>query len=232
MATYPAKGNKEFTKVPAGTHLAVCTLVADVGLQPGSSKFPDPKIRIFFRFEIPSERIAYEKDGVEVEGPAVIYHNYTASMNAKSNMRKGIESWRGAKFTDAEAELFDVRKLLGQSCMIQVVHTEDGQYANVANIMAPPRGTPKLKPEGTCVYYGPDDDAQYDMLPKFLKEKVDNQLSGGAAQNPTTAKTSTPTTSRPTQSNPNDAYADAMADKQARKAAGEFVDDDVTDIPL
>ena len=209
MATYSAKGGKDFAKVSAGTHLAVCTLVADVGLQPGSPKFPDPKVRIFFRFEIPSERIAYEKDGVEKEGPAVIYHNYTASMNAKSNMRKGIESWRGKKFTDPEAELFDVRDLLGKSCMVQVVHTDDGQYANVANIMAPPKGTPKVKAEGTLVYYGPDDDSQYDTLPKFLKDKADNQLDP-------LSKPNSPRTSKA------DAEADAIVAQQAAK--DEFED--------
>lgn len=176
MGTYSAKGGKDFEKASEGTHMACCTLVADVGLQPGSGQFPDPKVKVFFRFEIPSERIQYEKDGKEVEGPVVIYSNYTASMNTKSNMRKAIESWRGAKFTDQEAELFDIRKLLGQTCLIQIVHTPDGKYANVANIMAPPKGTPKLKPENTCIYFGIDDDKAYDQLPKFLKEKWDNQL--------------------------------------------------------
>jgi hypothetical protein len=92
-------------------------------------------------------------------------------------MRKQIESWRGAKFTDEQAELFDVKKLVGQSCMLQVVHTPDGKYANVNNIMAPPKGTPKVKPENPAVYYGPDDDAHFDQLPKFLQKKVEEQLS-------------------------------------------------------
>ena len=222
MATYSAKGGKEFAKVPAGTHMAVCTLVADVGLQPGSPKFPDPKVRIFLRFEIPSERITYEKDGVEHEGPAVIYHNWNASMNPKATMRKHIESWRGSKFTDADAEQFDVRKLLGQTCLVQVVHTEDGQYANVANIMAPPKGTPKVKAEGTLVYYGPDDDTQYDALPAFLCKKVDEQL-GEATATPTGGKTTSPRSATST----TDAEADAIAAQQAAKAAGA---DDFNDI--
>lgn len=208
MATYPAKGGKEFTKASAGTHLAVCTLVADVGLQPGAGAFPDPKIKVFFRFEIPSERLKYEKDGAEVDGPAVIYHNYAASMNPKANMRKGIESWRGAKFTDVEAEKFDVRKLLGQTCLLQIVHTPDGQYANVANIMAPPKGTPKLMQEGTLVYYGPDDDKQYDSLPKFLQKKVDEQLDQSGTKS---APSANPT---PARTNPEDQFADAEAARQ------------------
>lgn len=226
MATYSAKGGKEFAKVSAGTHMAVCTLVADVGLQPGSPKFPDPKVRIFLRFEIPSERITYEKDGVEHEGPAVIYHNWNASMNPKATMRKHIESWRGSKFTAADAEQFDVRKLLGQTCLVQVVHTEDGQYANVANIMAPPKGTPKVKAEGTLVYYGPDDDTQYDALPAFLRKKVDEQLGEAVAQPSNRMSVSTSTTGS-RQNGGSDAEADAEAARQAAKAAGADEFDDI-----
>jgi len=220
MATYPAKGGKDFVKAPAGTHLAICTLVADVGLQPGAGAFPDPKIKVFFRFEIPSERISYEKDGTEVEGPQVIYHNYAASMNPKSNMRKGIESWRGAKFTDAEAERFDIKNLLGKTCLLQIVHTPDGQYANVSNIMAPPKGTAKLKAEGKLVYYGPDDDSQFNDLPKFLQKKAVEQLDPPTS--PKGAKISKP-------GNPEDAFADSEAERQADKAAGRdaFEDEEI-----
>lgn len=217
MASYSAKGGKEFHKASAGTHLAVCTLVADVGLQPGFGVNPEPKVRVFFKFEIPSERLKYEKDGVEVEGPAVIYHNYTASMNPKANMRKGIESWRGAKFTDSEAEQFDIRNLVGKTCMIQVVHTPDGQYANVANIMAPPKGTAKLKPEGKTVYYGPDDDRQYDDLPNFLRKKVDEQLDPTSrASTGSTSKTSATPSSKP-----EDVFADEEADRQMQRATAK-----------
>lgn len=233
MATYPAKGGKDFAKVSAGTHLAVCTLVADVGLQPGSGMYPEPKVKVFFRFEVPSERTEYEKDGQAMEGPMVIYHNYVASMNPKANMRKAIESWRGAKFTDAEAEKFDVRKLAGQTCMIQVVHTADGQYANIANIMAPPKGTAKLKPEGTAIYYGPDDDSHYNELPKFLQKKVDEQLDHPLTSSPKV--TSTPSA---TSTSVDDAFADAEAARQAAKGKAklppgdQFEDDDLDQVPF
>lgn len=176
MATYSAKGGADFEKVPEGTYLAVCSLVADVGLQPGSGQFPDPKVKVYFRFEIPSERIKYEKDGKEIDAPAIIYANYTASMGTKANLRKIVESWRGKSMTDAEAEQFDVANVLGATCMLQVVHSKDGKYANVKNVMKPMAGAAKLKPEGKAIYFGPDDDAAYELLPKFLKEKWENQL--------------------------------------------------------
>lgn len=199
MATYAAKGGgKDFEKCEEGTHMAVCTLVADVGLQPGNPKFtgvvdkngkPDsrglPTPKVYLRWEVPGQRITYERDGVETEGPAIIYANFRASMNEKATLRKMIESWRGKGFTDAEAEQFDVRNLIGQTCMLQVVHSDDGQYANVKNVMAPPKGTPKLAPEGKTLYFGPDDDAAYNELPNFLKEKWDGQLDNKPAPAPT-----------------------------------------------
>jgi len=176
--TYKATGGAEFEKVPAGTHIAVCNLVADVGLQPGSAAFPDPKRKLFLRFEVPSERTTYTKDGEEKEGPMTIYANFTASMNKKANMRKALEGWRGKKFTDADAEAFDVSSILGKACMILVTHSESGGkvYANVDNIMALPKGTKAPKAENPLVLYSNEQDAQYNDLPKFLRDKVDNQL--------------------------------------------------------
>src|SRR5512143_2940995 len=68
--------------------------------------------------------------------------------------------------------------------MLQVVHSADGQYANVKNVMAPPKGTKPLKPEGPTVYYGTDDDSQFDALPAFLRKKVEEQLDPHVAKPP------------------------------------------------
>lgn len=180
MATYKASGGGDFQKAPEGTHVGVCTLVADVGLQPGSGQYPDPKVKIYLRFELPGERVSI--DGKDL--PQIIYSNYTASMSSKANLRKIVESWRGKAMTDQEAELFDVRNLLGHACLVQVVHSADGQYANVKNVMALPRGTAKPKAEGKLVYYGPDDDAQYADVPNWLQQKIDKQLSPAQAAKP------------------------------------------------
>src|SRR5690606_8381199 len=93
--TLPVGGNGggDFKRAPAGSHVAVCNLVADCGLQPGFEGKPQRKI--YVRFEIPSERVEYEKDGKQVEGPLTIGSFYTASMNEKATLRKHLEGWRG-----------------------------------------------------------------------------------------------------------------------------------------
>jgi hypothetical protein len=172
-------GNGDFKRAPAGSHIAVCNLVADCGLQPGSQAFPSPKRKIYLRFEIPGERVEYEKDGKQVEGPLTIGSFYTASMNEKATLRKHLEGWRGKGFTDAEAAAFDVSKLLGQACMLSVIETESGgkTYSNIQNIGKLPKGIPVPQAENKLLYYADDEPGQFGDLPKWLQEKIDGQLT-------------------------------------------------------
>ena len=171
-------GGEDFKRCPAGSHLAVCNMVADVGLQPGSRMYPNPKHKIYVRFEVPAERVEYEKDGKKIEGPITIGTYYTASMSEKATLRKHLEGWRGKKFTDAEAEDFDVSAILGKACMLSVVETEsDGKtYSNIANIGAVPKGLPPMQAENPLLYYAADDEKQFDKLPEWLQKKIVEQL--------------------------------------------------------
>lgn len=172
-------GGGDFKRAPAGSHIAVCNLVADCGLQPGSQAFPAPKRKVYIRFEIPAERVEYEKDGKTMEGPLTIGSFYTASMNEKATLRKHLEGWRGRKFTDDEAAAFDVSKIIGKACMISVVESENGgkTYSNIAGIGSLPKGMPVPEAENDLLLYDADSGAaQYDLLPKWLKEKIDGQI--------------------------------------------------------
>ncbi len=171
-------GGEDFKRCPAGSHLAVCNMVADVGLQPGSRMYPNPKHKIYVRFEVPAERVEYEKDGKKIEGPITIGTYYTASMSEKATLRKHLEGWRSRKLTDAEAEDFDVSAILGKACMLSVVETEsDGKtYSNIANIGAVPKGLPPMQAENPLLYYAADDEKQFDKLPEWLQKKIVEQL--------------------------------------------------------
>lgn len=176
---FPAKGGDgDFKRAPAGSHLAVCNMVADVGLQPGSRMYPSPKHKIYVRFEIPAERVEYEKDGKKMEGPITIGTYYTASMSEKATLRKHLEGWRSRKFTDQEAEDFDVSAILGKACMLNVVENDqDGKtYSNIASIVAIPKGIPAPQAENPLLYYAPDDEAKFDRLPEWLQKKIAEQL--------------------------------------------------------
>lgn len=183
--TFPVGGGGgDFKRVPAGTHLAVCNMVADLGMQLGSGMYPDPKRQLVIRWEVPGERVEYEKDGQKHEGPQTISRNLTASMNEKAGLRKLLEGWRGKKFTDAEAASFDVSKILGTACLISVTETEKGgeTYANVSGVSPLIKGMAAPKPENPVLYYGEDDKSQFDQLPKWVKEKIQGQLKPKSEQ--------------------------------------------------
>jgi hypothetical protein len=178
MAKYSAKGGLDFTPVPSGAHIAICTLVADVGMQP--SQFYEPKRKVIFRFELPNERLDYtDKEGNVKNAPMVIYDTLTASMNKKATLRAMLTGWRGKEFTDEEAEEFDTKNVLGKACMISVVHkTSDGKtYANIASVMPLPKGTTAPKAETDLIYYDDTTPSIRDQLPEWIMKKVDGQLA-------------------------------------------------------
>lgn len=172
-------GGGDFKSAPAGNHIAVCNLVADLGLQPGSGMYPDPKHQVILRFELPAERVDYQdKDGNKKSGPQITYWTFTASMHEKANLRKQLEGWRGKKFSDDEAEAFDVSKLLSKACLLNLVEKVKGDkvYVNHAALSPLPRGTNAPTPEMPILYYGEDNKSQFSELPQWLQDKITNQL--------------------------------------------------------
>lgn len=171
-------GGGDFKRVPAGTHIAVCNMIVDLGMQPGSGQYPDPKRQVLIRWEVPEERVSYEKDGQTIEGPLTISRTFTASMNEKAGLRKLLENWRGKKFTDDEAAKFDVASILGKACLLSVTETEKGDksYSNVNNAGPLLRGMTAPKAENELVYYDADDDRDFNKLPKWVKEKIEGQV--------------------------------------------------------
>jgi hypothetical protein len=213
---FPASGGGDFQPCAEGTHVAVCNMIVDLGTQPGSALYPEPKPKVYFRFEIPSERIEYVKDGQDMEGPRVVGQEYTASMNAKSNLRRDIEAWRGTKFKDdGDAESYDIATLLGKPCLVSVVHKTNakGTFANIGAIMALPKGTVAPKAENIPFLYETGNDAAYAKLPAWLQKKVDGQLSATPAPSTAARSSSDPddaaaaqqaATRKPPQDDPND----------------------------
>ena len=174
-------GGKEFTPVPAGAHVAVCDQVIDLGIQDGGQY--DPRQKIYLRWQIPGERVEWEKDGKKLEGPAVIGRKLTLSLSAKSNLRPLLESWRGRPFTDEERKGFDIKNVLGAACMIQVTHSksQDGTrtFANVIAVMSLPKGIAKPAVEGSVAYYDCEqpDAAVYERLSKYIRGLIDARLT-------------------------------------------------------
>lgn len=179
---FPAKASVDFEVVPAGNHIAICNAIVDMGMQPGHGQYPAPKHEVYIRFELPTERVKYQKDGKEIEGPMSAGRMFTASMSEKANLRKFIESWFGKKFTsdDAAAD-FDPSLLIGRKCLLNITHTEKGQkvYANIANATPIPKGMPAdYEQTNTSLFYDLDEPNQavYEKLPEWLRKKIDERI--------------------------------------------------------
>lgn len=169
----PESGNFELT--PAGTFPARCYRFIDLGSHPqeymGETK--GNRRLVMIGFELCDELMS---DG----RPFTIHKRYTFSMHEKANMRKDLESWRGARFTDADFgdHGFDTRNLINQPAILTIVHSESGEktYANVAGIGKAMKNMvfPDLVNTPCYVALEADrfDKAAYETLSDKLKETI------------------------------------------------------------
>ena len=181
-----------FQLAPAGTHIAVCNIVADLGLQPTGY---GPKHKVYFRFELPNERSDYEKDGQKVSGPMSTGSSFTVSLSKKATLRTFLESWRGKPFTKEELDGFDLLNVLGAPCQINIVHepAENGNtYANIKAIMPLPKGMARPKAENPLLKYSPDDAGDFQKLPEWLQKKIKEQVSSTPEDTAQTSAASVP----------------------------------------
>lgn len=145
--------------VPPGNYAGLCYSVVDLGTQ-NNGTF-GPKHEIMLTFELPEVRIErqIEQGGPKVNQPRAISQRFTLSLSPKANLSKMLSSWRGKPFTDDELKGFDLRKLLGVPCLINVVHKagKEGKiYANIATITPLPalmRAGMPAKPENPMVMF-------------------------------------------------------------------------------
>jgi len=128
-----------FTPAPAGVHQAVCVDVVDLGLLDVTwqgVKKTQHKVNVAWQ-------IAEDRDDGK---PYLVFKRYTLSLSEKANLRKDLESWRGKKFTRDEEMGFDIERLIGVNCLLNITHNEvkDKTYANVVSIMPLVKGMPTI----------------------------------------------------------------------------------------
>lgn len=164
-------GGGEFELPPAGTYPARCYRVIDLGTQPvewqGTTKHQQ---KVLIAWELMGDERM--KDG----RPFSIQKRYTASLSEKASLRADLEAWRGRPFTGDELRGFHLKNILGQACLLQVIHTEKNgkSYANIASLMRLPKGMQCAAAENPAIWFDledPDMEA-FDMLGDRLKEVI------------------------------------------------------------
>lgn len=173
-------GGGDYSPVPEGTHIARCVRVIDLGMQPGSQQYPEPRAKVLLAWEIPDEPIKIDGE----ERPALIMARFTASLHKKSQLRALLESWRGRAFTDEELKGFSLKHILDVPCMVTVVHSEaNGRtYANVKSVAKMPKGVPAPARVTPLTWYEIEDG--HNTVYHELSEKLRAAIDVGAGRTP------------------------------------------------
>jgi len=182
--------------IPAGLHRAVCGSVVDLGTHHDATWNKD-KRECRLTFELSDVRTEYEKDGEVKDLPRLIGKPYTLSLDDRSNLRKDLQAWRNKAFTQVELQGFDIAKLVGVPCMVNVEHYErQGKTcAGIGSIVGLAQGMQAPQPEGDTYYYSIDDHGQTfpENMPEFIKKKImASQEMSGAPQAPAAPPTAPP----------------------------------------
>ena len=145
------------------------------------------KVRI--GWELPTElKVFNEEKG---EQPRVISKEFTLSMHEKAALRTALKSWRGKDFTEEEAKAFDITKLLGVGCMINIIHKPSKSdpskiFEEISGITGVPKGiqVPEQINKTICLSYDNFDEDVFNDLPDFIKDKMKGSIEYAAMRQP------------------------------------------------
>lgn len=164
--SYIIKDNKkEYTPAPEGLHQAVCIDVVELGLVTTQYK-GQPYTR-----RMSEIRWVIEEIDPKTGKQNMIVRRFSESLHENSHLRPFLESWRGKKFTPDELKGFDIDKLVGANCQIQVIHNIGNNGTVYANIQAVVPISPKAARMAV-----PSDYVR-------VKDRPDQQESNGAVYN-------------------------------------------------
>ena len=128
-----AQSGSDIEPVPEGLHPAVCVGIFDVGTI-YEEKWGKASHKGIIKWELPKQPLIKVQDKLM---PRCLTKVFTLSLHEKANLRQTLESWRGKRFTEVELGGFDLEKVLGKPCQIQVIHNTKGDktYATIMNVL-------------------------------------------------------------------------------------------------
>jgi hypothetical protein len=117
--------------------------------------------------------------------PISIHRRFTFSLHPQSALRPFLDSWRGRKMTDTEANTLDFGSLMGLPCLLNVTHSERAGRirADIGSIMPIPRGIntpPGINPPVLFSASNPDL-VVLDSFGKTLREAIESSPEFKAA---------------------------------------------------
>lgn len=115
---------------------AICFGLIDLGTQT-NERFGGSAHKIMILWELPDvEPVEYKlEDGTYETFSRVISKEYTLSLNDKASLRRDLIGWRGKEFTAEELQGFELKKILGVQCRLDVRLNAAGTFERVSNVI-------------------------------------------------------------------------------------------------
>lgn len=160
-------GGVDFKQAPAGTHIARCIKLTDLGHQRGEYLGePTYRDQVLVAWELCNEMMEEGK-------PFIVSAFLTNSLGEKAKLRAWLESWRSRSFTKEELGSFDLNNILGKPCMVTVVHSEKGK-AQIAGVSAMPKGIKAPDPINpvSAFWIGEWDQGAFDAMSDGIKKII------------------------------------------------------------
>ena len=188
MSIYATNTGTNYTPVPAGSHVARCYSMIQIGTITESFQGKEKTLnKVRVTWELPNEKKVFKEENGEQ--PYSISKDFTLSMHEKSNLRKFLEGWRGKAFNEEQAKSFDVTKLLGVPCMLSIIHktSKDGNlYAEINSVSGLPKGLicpDQINPSFELSFEN-FDEIKFELLPDWLKDKIKTSMEYRKLMNP------------------------------------------------
>lgn len=165
-----------YKNIEPGTHSARCYGMVSLGTQPSNIKEYAPSFQVLLMFEFPSEI-------VEVNGekkPMATNHflkAYLGSVKKPSKTNLFLTSWRGRPFTQEELAGFDISKVVGKPCLLNIVHAERGGKIreDIASISPLPKGMTLPIQFNQSVIYEIEEgrNEKFMALPEWIQKRIE-----------------------------------------------------------
>lgn len=168
------KEQKEFELIPAGNHIGVCYLIADLGTQdrpPYQGQEKQPCHQLIIGWELTNTLMSTGE-------PFVISKRYNVFSAENSKFRKDIESWAGRGFADEEFRQINILNFLNTGCLINIRHEvskgNGKTYTNVDSVTPLMQGMEKPGPFNPLVVYDLDEHSEetFNQLYPWIQEIV------------------------------------------------------------
>lgn len=162
-------GGRSFA-IAGGMYQAICIGVIDLGTH-YSDVYEKSSHKVAIQWEIPEMRVEF--DGKN--HPKVIAKTYTLSLHEKAQLRKDLDSWRGKAFSPEELQGFDLEKLLGVNCNLNVVQVEKNgkTYNNIAGVVPLMKSQEKQLPELELITFNIHDPIIPESIPNWMAEMIE-----------------------------------------------------------